>query len=162
MNNDLISRSKAIEELNYLKHIGYDNSCVMKLQNMEIQRCISVIEDVPAVEPKKVLVANVTFDEDKLKDIVQTEVIEKIKSGELVIKDERPKGEWTSRETDGTLYPFWERYECSVCKAYGSCNDNFCPNCGADMRKGGAECNASVAELDNMPMISKKHKGGTK
>ena len=48
---DLIRRSKAIEELNYLKHIGYDNSGVMKLQNMEIQRCISVIEDVPAVEP---------------------------------------------------------------------------------------------------------------
>lgn len=48
MNNDLIRRSKAIEELNYLKHIGYDNSGVMKLQNMEIQRCISVIEDVPA------------------------------------------------------------------------------------------------------------------
>lgn len=50
MNNDLISRSKVIEELNYLKHIGYDNSGVMKLQNMEIQRCISVIEDAPAVE----------------------------------------------------------------------------------------------------------------
>lgn len=52
MNNDLISRSKVIEELNYLKHIGYDNSGVMKLQNMEIQRCISVIEDVPAVEKR--------------------------------------------------------------------------------------------------------------
>ena len=48
MNNDLISRSKAIEELNYLKHIGYDNySGIMRLQNMEIQRCISVIEDAP-------------------------------------------------------------------------------------------------------------------
>ena len=52
MNNDLISRSKVIEELNFLKHIGYDNSGVMKLQNMEIQRCISVIEDAPAVEPE--------------------------------------------------------------------------------------------------------------
>lgn len=51
-------------------------------------------------------------------------------------KNERPQGEWISRETDGTLYPFWERYECSVCKACGSCNDNFCPNCGADMKGG--------------------------
>lgn len=54
-------------------------------------------------------------------------------------KAKKHQGEWISRETNGTLYPFWERYECSVCKAYGSCNDNFCPNCGADMRKGGAE-----------------------
>lgn len=50
MINDLISRSEVIEELKYLKHIGYDNSGVMKLQNMEIQRCISVIEDAPTVE----------------------------------------------------------------------------------------------------------------
>lgn len=51
--SDLISRSKVIEELNFLKYIGYDKSGVMKLQNMEIQRCISVIEDAPAVVPER-------------------------------------------------------------------------------------------------------------
>ena len=51
----------------------------------------ALIDNAPPVEPEKVLFANVTFDEDKLKEIVQTEVIEKIKSGELVIKDERPQ-----------------------------------------------------------------------
>lgn len=53
----------------------------------------------------------------------------------------RPKGEWiflkaNEEQTDG--------YECSVCKTtyhtkvpYFS-EFNFCPNCGADMREGGA------------------------
>lgn len=50
-----------------------------------------VIDNAPTVEPEKVVVANVTFDEDKLKEIVQREVIDKIKSGELVIQEERPQ-----------------------------------------------------------------------
>ena len=36
MNNDLISRSKAIEELNYLKHIGYETP---KHGNTKVQIC---------------------------------------------------------------------------------------------------------------------------
>lgn len=49
----------------------------------------------------------------------------------------RPQGKWTNRETGGTLYPFWERYECNQCHKFNYCF-NFCPNCGAEM-KGGAE-----------------------
>lgn len=43
------------------------------------------------------------------------------------LKKERPHGEW---KPDGT---------CSECGVYSSLNKNttyFCPNCGADMRKG--------------------------
>ena len=98
MNNGLISRSKAIEELNYLKHIGYDNSGVMKLQNMEIQRCISAIEDVPAVE-------------------------------------ERPQGKWL------VPYKYKITKECSICHRQMPAPKwfKFCPNCGAEMQKAGAE-----------------------
>ena len=49
------------------------------------------------------------------------------------VQPERPRGEWISREGNGQKLPFWGRYECSVC---GECaeNNNFCPNCGAEMR----------------------------
>ena len=46
--------------------------------------------------------------------------------------EERPTGEWITRNGD-IVFPFWERYECSVCHEYNGCS-NFCPNCGADMR----------------------------
>lgn len=57
----------------------------------------------------------------------------------LAIKalEERPQGEWINRETGGTMYPLWERYECNQCHKFNYCY-NFCPNCGAEM-KGGAE-----------------------
>lgn len=43
--------------------------------------------------------------------------------------------EWIDRSDGGRIrYPFWKRYECSKCGAKSE-NTNFCPNCGADMRK---------------------------
>jgi len=81
MNNDLISREALKKAIAEYKYCGF------------YDKLIELIDNAPSVEPEKVLVANVTFDENKLKEIVQTEVIEKIKSGELVIKDERPQGE---------------------------------------------------------------------
>lgn len=42
------------------------------------------------------------------------------------------KGEWIFTDDD---YGFWH---CNQCKAIGSPHNNFCPNCGANM-KGGAE-----------------------
>lgn len=45
-------------------------------------------------------------------------------------------GKWINREyglkRDGRHYPFWERYECSVCGAKADESD-YCPNCGARM-----------------------------
>lgn len=48
------------------------------------------------------------------------------------------KGEWIKHDT-------WD-YSCSICGISTSVDDgiaedlpNFCPNCGADMQKGGAE-----------------------
>ena len=49
---------------------------------------------------------------------------------------ERPKGEWIKHIDD--LYPEDSTEECSSCheeqRLVGN-DDNFCPNCGADMRK---------------------------
>ena len=55
---------------------------------------MNTIDNAPTVEPEKVYLAKVQFDEDKLKEIVQTQVIDKINSGELVLKDERPQDQW--------------------------------------------------------------------
>lgn len=51
----------------------------------------------------------------------------------------KPQGEWINREAvSNTIFPFWERYECNQCHKFSGYS-NFCPNCGADMRKGGAD-----------------------
>ena len=49
---------------------------------------------------------------------------------------DRLKGEWIMHVDD--LFPCESTQECSVCHAEQLINgndDNFCPNCGADMRK---------------------------
>ena len=49
---------------------------------------------------------------------------------------ERKKGEWIFHLED--LFPEESTQECSVCHEEESIkiqNDNFCPNCGADMRR---------------------------
>lgn len=58
----------------------------------------------------------------------------------------RPKGEWIRRHgksyklitDEGTL--IGEFTKCPKCLYDEARGSNFCPNCGADMRKGGAEC----------------------
>lgn len=49
------------------------------------------------------------------------------------LKEERPHGKWTVRYD--TMYHF----ECPFCKYLHQYKDNFCPNCGADMKKEGDE-----------------------
>lgn len=52
-------------------------------------------------------------------------------------KKERPQGEWKIIEHE-TLY-LMGIYQCNKCEYKYTCPDefarNFCPNCGADMRK---------------------------
>ena len=59
---------------------------------------------------------------------------------------EKPQGKWIA-DINHCYSDDEDTFECSVCKepftlTYGTPKDNlynFCPNCGADMRKGGAE-----------------------
>lgn len=68
--------------------------CMTKDGKLAISQ--SQLANAPTVESEKVLVANVTFDEDKLKEIVKTDVIDKINSGELVLKTERSQDKITN------------------------------------------------------------------
>ncbi len=57
----------------------------------------------------------------------------------LAIKalEERPQGEWIISEYVDTRRGFITK--CPFCKTDTIGGGNFCPNCGANMRKGGAE-----------------------
>ena len=64
----------------------------------------------------------------------------KVKGGEYVRDYER--GEWVrhenpryeyDRENGDTEAGIW--YSCSICQSIPVYKSNFCPNCGADMRK---------------------------
>ena len=68
-----------------------------------------------------------------------------LKSFNAIPSADRPKGKWIrdrywSRGTGmGEEYGFF--YKCSLCEyevenGYARCGFNFCPYCGADMRKG--------------------------
>ena len=51
------------------------------------------------------------------------------------INIDRPQGEWIMHVDD--LFPCESTQECSICHVEQLINgndDNFCPNCGADMR----------------------------
>ena len=131
MSNDLISREAlktAIEDL-------YDDT-LDGIVKFGIEKAIQLIDNAPTVEPQKVAIANVTFDTEKLKELTD-EIVERIKSGEIVLQDERLKGEWI--ETRRGLHV--TDYKCSCCgrtvrddTGYNVANDYpFC-HCGADMR----------------------------
>jgi hypothetical protein len=50
------------------------------------------------------------------------------------LKD-RPQGEWIADvERWGDFMTTVDAYKCSECGEFDPCKDNFCPNCGADMR----------------------------
>ena len=116
MNNDLISRSalrKAFHErIWYFTKSSWDEANAL-------------IDNAPSVEEKSCAMGYQDGCEDGLQGI-------------------RPKGEWVHLHAIGD-------YKCSICGAENlykyvneherwiKTNSNFCPNCGADMQKGGAE-----------------------
>ena len=75
-------------------------------------------------------------------DMCGIELYERVMNG--IPYEERPKGEWIKDCEDCDCINCYEsgaRFtrkdcsgRCSVCGEYECCTDNFCPNCGADMR----------------------------
>lgn len=53
--------------------------------------------------------------------------------------DERPQGEWITGGKDVTGQYFYDEFICNQCFTVVTNKSNFCPKCGADMRKGSAE-----------------------
>lgn len=132
--------------------------CMTKNGTLAISQ--TQLANAPTVKPEKGLITNVTFDEDKLKEIVQTDVIDKIKSGELVLKSEDPQGDIFPMEIVAGKCPIevggncplktqgeWKTGYTAKQKKVAVCNlcncisfqgkTNFCHNCGAKMQKGG-------------------------
>lgn len=89
-----------------------------------------IIDNAPTVEPTFKPIAEVKFDKEQLQEIV-----DKAKA-EILESVERPQGKWVDPQNVGANN--W----CSVCGEFilhydGICN--YCPNCGAEMEKGGEE-----------------------
>lgn len=82
---DCISREALKEAIR--KRLGISSLKYLTEQEMVI---VDEIDNAPTVEQEVKLVpmAKVTFDEEKLREIVHKEVIDKIKSGELVLQAE--------------------------------------------------------------------------
>lgn len=114
MNNDLISREalkKAISEATY----SFEQIPI------RVDKVQEIIDNAPRVEV------------GYLTNCANCARVEKIRA-------KRPTGEWIKHIDN--LFPADSTQECSFCHAeqriVGN-DDNFCPNCGADMRKGGAK-----------------------
>ena len=87
---------------------------------------MDIIDNAPTVEPETKVVINVTFNKEQMEELV-----EKAKA-DILAQIERPQSEWI----EGT-----QGYYCSECETIDRFyfEHNFCPNCGASMKKGGAE-----------------------
>jgi len=100
---------------------------------------LNEIDNAPTVEPQKIPVCNLTFDEDKLKEIVD-KLKNEIINGEIVLHtdNERLRGNWIVKD----IYPYKYSYTCECCKKeyigningeIAVCDFNYCPKCGAMM-----------------------------
>ena len=110
---------------------GYDT-----FTEAEIEK---IIDNAPTAEPTFKPIAYVIFDTEKLKELTD-DIVERIKSGEIVLQNERPKGEWIE-DTEPCCSDFDEPlpYICPFCNGRACCKGNFCPNCGAMMDMRGEE-----------------------
>ena len=134
MNNDLISR-EALKEHKFLtpqvKVIGGRHDGKMREQIIQAYQkgwndCIdAIIDNAPTVEPEKA----------KESEIIKA-YTKGFDTGVETVKNERPQGEWIKHISE--LYPNESTEECPFCHEEQTIcgnDDNFCPNCGADMRK---------------------------
>ena len=121
MSEDLIRRSDAIK---VAKEFWYKPDIA------------GALAELPAIEPKTKVVAQITFDEEKLREIVKRSV-ERFKEEYEIV--DRPQGEWIG-EADGyyngeLVYDTWY---CSNCDYVVDDEEpptwNFCPNCGVRMK----------------------------
>lgn len=121
MSEDLIKREDAIKALYKYSFVSKD----------VIEREIKAI---PSADRPKEVIAQITFDEEKLREIVK-EAVERFKEEYEIV--DRPQGEWIEH-----WYPYFDvaGIECSICGKdvpYWERNydmPNYCPSCGARMK----------------------------
>lgn len=84
------------------------------------------MKEMPSADRPHKVIAQITFDEEKLRESVK-EAVERFKE-EYEITD-RPQGEWIEMYRNGFGNMI---YMCSKCNFHAT-KSNFCPNCGARM-----------------------------
>lgn len=98
-----------------------------------IGEVIMTIDNAPTIEPETKVVANVTFNKEQVEELV-----EKAKA-DILAQIERPQGEWIFN-SDSLTDDMIATHYCSICgKGAYSGHDNYCWNCGADMRNNNKE-----------------------
>ena len=121
MNNDLISRKNLKEDFD----IAFFND------EDDYKKALRIIDNAPAID---------------LKDIYKEGHYDgHIEGYTKAINEEKPQGEWIFDED--TIFGIYGIYrKCSICNEDAEWLDGgsqflskYCPNCGAKMRKGGAE-----------------------
>ena len=125
MNNDLISRDALIEDL------------FLKFGNQLPNGLLEEIDKAPTVE----LFCSYLSDEEVRQPCVEapceqeSELIKAytkgFNTGVEIVKNARLQGEW--------LFVSRNCWKCPYCQELTNEGKNFCPNCGAKMRKGGAK-----------------------
>jgi ABC-type ATPase with predicted acetyltransferase domain len=95
-----------------------------QIQMPTFMDCLSAINIAPTIEPKTKIIAQVTFDEEKLREIVK-EAVERFKEEYEIV--DRPQGHWTKTDV--------ATYRCSECGKLQIADDvnelNFCCCCGS-------------------------------
>ena len=123
--DDLISRSALLkameEERQYLLARGQTGA-----EHILVHHCLPIIDNAPIVSQVTVFCENA---DEKTIEELKTEL-------ERVITELRPRGEWIFDKENSFTF---DMFKCSICGYFGHTHFNFCPNCGADMRKGDAE-----------------------
>lgn len=120
--DDLISREALLkameEERQYLLARGQTGA-----EHILVHHCLPIIDNAPIVSQVTVFCENA---DEKTVEELKAEL-------KQVITELRPQGEWIDEGVNG--------WKCNKC-GYGVeryNNTNFCPNCGARMRKGDAD-----------------------
>lgn len=114
MSDDLISRSELISK--YLLE-RFDTEA-------DMNRVEILINNAPTVESDKELYETIETYKNAyriLSDAFENEVR----------KNKRPQGKWIPNYTSQFINP---GRQCSLCGKIVEFSENFCPNCGADMR----------------------------
>ena len=140
MNNDLISRQDAIdaleEQLDYLQMLNKNENPTAEGKWYGVNWARNTIADLPYKQNER------PKESELVKAYLQgfNTGVEIVKNAEGKPYEEKPKGEWVE-----PMRTYWNDIQAGLCicplcgatphKLY----KNFCANCGADMRKGGAE-----------------------
>ena len=141
MNNDLISRSTLKEDMK--SRLSACNEWIEKAKDKEtrirastvkafIAEVIMTIDNAPTVNT-----SDAKYREERDADAYETGFLQGHIEGYLKAEKNyaRPQGEWIYTDNRWGLGD----WECNKCHKYSNKDTNFCPNCGAEMQKGGAE-----------------------